>query len=268
MRGAAETMSRPAFSRLPVTVDLPLLLQALTAIGEGDWLSHFNSDYYAGDWSGVALICAADALTELSPGRGETLLRAPWLQDARWQQGLRDLPLQIVCARLLRLGPGGRIHEHRDYDLGAPDADLRLHIPLLSPPRVDFLLDRQRMPMAAGECWFLDLSRPHRVDNRDIRARVHLVLDCRPDTWLEQAILDGLATTPSPQIGHDALAQFQALVASDPQLCKSLQGLQDNEAFIVRTLELSAERGLAFTAEELRAAMRDGRRQWNQQWSA
>jgi Aspartyl/Asparaginyl beta-hydroxylase. len=160
MRGAAETMSRPAFSRLPVTVDLPLLLQALTAIGEGDWHSHFNSDYYAGDWSGVALICAADALTELSPGRGETLLRAPWLQDARWQQGLRDLPLQIVCARLLRLGPGGRIHEHRDYDLGAPDADLRLHIPLLSPPRVDFLLDRQRMPMAAGECWFLDLSRP------------------------------------------------------------------------------------------------------------
>ncbi|URM30808.1 aspartyl/asparaginyl beta-hydroxylase domain-containing protein [Pseudomonas frederiksbergensis] len=261
-------MSLPAFSRLPVTVDLPLLLQALAAIGEDDWHSHFNSDFYVGDWSGVALISATDALTELSPGRGETLLRAPWLQDIRWQQGLRDLPLQIVCARLLRLGPGGRIHEHRDYDLGEPDADLRLHIPLLSPPQVDFLLDGQRMPMAAGECWFLDLSRPHRVDNRDTQARIHLVLDCRPGAWLEQAIIDGLATTPSPEIGHDAFARFKVLVASDPQLCKSLQGLQDNEAFIVRTLELAAERGLAFTREQLRAAMRDGRRQWNEQWSA
>jgi hypothetical protein len=261
-------MSLPAFSRLPVTVDLPLLLQALATIGEGDWHSHFNSDYYDGDWSGVALISAADALTELSPGRGETLLRAPWLQDVRWQQGLRDLPLQIVCARLLRLGPGGRIHEHRDYDLGEPDADLRLHIPLLSPPRVDFLLDGQRMPMAAGECWFLDLSRPHRVDNRDTQARIHLVLDCRPGVWLELAIIDGLATTPSSEMGRDAFAQFKALVASDPQLCQSLQGLQDNHAFIARTVELAAERGLAFTREELRAVMRDGRRQWNEQWSA
>ncbi len=85
---------------------------------------------------------------------------------------------------------------------------------------------------------------------------------------MEQAVIDGLATTPSPQIGHNAFVWFQALVASDPQLCKSLQGLQDNEAFIVRTLELGAERGLLFTREELRAAMRDGRRQWNEQWSA
>lgn len=126
-------MSRPAFSRLPVTVDLPLLLQALAAIGEDDWHGHFNSAYYTGDWSGVALISAADALTELAPGIGEPRLREPWRRDGRWQRGLRDLPLEIVCARLLRLGPGGRIHEHRDYDLGEPDADLRLHIRCSAP---------------------------------------------------------------------------------------------------------------------------------------
>ncbi|MET0844794.1 MAG: aspartyl/asparaginyl beta-hydroxylase domain-containing protein [Pseudomonas sp.] len=260
-------MSRPAFSRLPVAVDLPLLLQALAAIGEDAWQAHFNSDYYAGDWSGVALVSAADALTELAPGRGEPLLRAPWLQDLRWQQGLRDLPLEIVSARLLRLGPGGQIHEHRDYDLGGPDADLRLHIPLLSPPHVDFMLDGQRMPMTAGECWFLDLSRPHRVSNRDRSARIHLVLDCRPGVWLEQAIFEGLRTTPLPDIGDGALLQFQRLVANDPQLSKTLQGLKDTEVFITRTLELAADRGLAFSREELRAEMRNGRRRWNEQWN-
>ncbi|MFJ2686103.1 aspartyl/asparaginyl beta-hydroxylase domain-containing protein [Pseudomonas sp. NPDC087342] len=261
-------MSRAAFSRLPVTVDLPLLLQALAAIGEDEWHGHFNTAYFAGDWSGVALISAADALTELSPGLGEPQVRAPWRRDVRWQQGLRDLPLDIVSARLLRLGPGGQIHEHRDYDLGEPGADLRLHIPLLSPPQVDFMLDGQRMPMTAGECWFLDLSRPHRVDNRDCSARVHLVLDCRPGPWLEQAIIEGLPTTPAPDVGEGALLQFQRLVASDPQLSQTLQGLADTEVFVVCVLEMAAERGLVFSREELRAAMRNGRRQWNEQWNA
>ncbi|MCU0118466.1 aspartyl/asparaginyl beta-hydroxylase domain-containing protein [Pseudomonas sp. B2M1-30] len=261
-------MNRPAFSRLPVSVDLPLLLQALAAIDDGAWRSHFNTAYFAGDWSGVALISAADALTELSPGQGQPLQRAPWLRDARWQQALRVLSLEIVSARLLRLGPGGQIHEHRDYDLDGPEADLRLHIPLLSPPAVDFWLDGRRMPMTAGECWFLDLARPHRVDNRDTSARIHLVLDCRPGAWLAQMIAEGLPGTPEPDGSDSTLQRFQHLVAADQSLSATLQALHDPEAFIARTLELAAERGLPFSREELRAAMRHGRRQWNEQWNA
>lgn len=261
-------MNRPAFARLPVTVDLPLLLQALEAIADDAWRSHFNAEYFSGDWSGVALISAADALTELSPGRGVPLQRAPWLRDERWRQGLRNLSLDIVSARLLRLGPGGQIHEHRDYDLEGLQADVRLHIPLLSPAHVDFWLDGQRMPMQAGECWFLDLARPHRVDNRDTSARVHLVIDCRPGAWLAQMITEGLPSTPAPVLADTALQRFQTLVAEDAALSQALQTLHDPEAFISRTLALAAERGLGFSREQLRAAMRNGRRQWNEQWSA
>jgi len=262
-------MSRPAFSRLPVTVELPLLLQALASIGSAAWQDHFNAAYYDGDWSGVALISAVDAPSELAPGRGAPVLREPWMRDPRWRQALHALALDIVSARLLRLGPGGRIHEHRDHDLGAPDADLRLHIPLLSPPQVDFLLDGQRMPMAAGECWFLDLSRPHSVVNHDSSERIHLVLDCRPSAWLEQAIAAGSPTTPTPGVGREtqALEQFRRLLEAEPRLCRSLQGLTDPEDFIARTCELAAERGLSFGRETLRSAMRHGRRQWNEQWS-
>ncbi|WP_166217916.1 aspartyl/asparaginyl beta-hydroxylase domain-containing protein [Pseudomonas atagonensis] len=261
-------MNRPAFSRLPVMLDLPLLLQALAAIDEAAWRSHFNTGYFAGDWSGVALISAADALTELSPGSAAPMHRAPWLRDARWQQGLRDLALDIVSARLLRLGAGARIHEHRDYDLDGADADLRLHIPLLSPPAVDFWLDDQRVPMTAGECWFLDLARPHRVDNRDTSPRIHLVLDCRPGPGLLQLIAEGLPSTPAAESADTPLQRFQRLVASDVALAATLQALLDPEVFIRRTLALAAERGLLFSEEELRAAMRVGRRQWNAQWSA
>jgi hypothetical protein len=268
MLGVAQDMSRPAYSRLPVTVDLPLLLHALAAIADDAWRNHFNAGYFSGDWSGVALISAVDALTELSPGRGEPVQRSPWLRDERWQQGLQSLSLDIVSARLLRLGPGGQIHEHRDYDLEGPQADLRLHVPLLSPPHVDFWLDGHRMPMQAGECWFLDLARPHRVDNRDTSARVHLVIDCRPGAWLEQMIAEGVPSTPAPDLAETALQRFQTLVAEDAALSQALQTLHDPQAFISRTLALAAERGLVFSGEQLRAAMRNGRRQWNEQWSA
>ncbi|MFJ4248957.1 aspartyl/asparaginyl beta-hydroxylase domain-containing protein [Pseudomonas sp. NPDC089741] len=260
-------MSRPAFARLPVTLDLPRLLQALAAIDEDAWRSHFNADYFSGEWSGVALISALDARTELSPGRGEPVHRAAWQHDQRWSRALQDLPLEIVSARLLRLGPGGRIYEHRDYDLDGPDADLRLHIPLLSPPDVDFWLDGQCVPMQAGECWFLDLARAHRVANRDTSARVHLVLDCRPSAWLAQMIAQGLPDTPAPKLSESALQRFQRRLAEDAALSAELQALQDPQIFISRTLALAAEQGLEFSREELRAAMRNGRRQWNEQWS-
>lgn len=261
-------MTRPACSRLPVAVNLPLLLQALAAIADERWQGHFNSAFYSGDWSGVALISAADALTELSPGRGRPMPRAPWSGDGRWREALGDWPLEITSARLLRLGPGGCIHEHRDYDLGGPDADLRLHIPLLSPPQVDFWLDGQRVPMTAGECWFLDLSRPHRVDNRSAESRIHLVLDCRPGPWLERQIADGLSSTPAVGIGHSDFIRFQHCVATDPQLARTLQRLHDVDAFIECAIALGASQGLHFTPEELRAAMRNGRRQWSDQWKA
>ncbi|MDO7898619.1 aspartyl/asparaginyl beta-hydroxylase domain-containing protein [Pseudomonas citrulli] len=261
-------MTRPAFSRLPATVNLPLLLQALAAVEDERWQGHFNSAFHSGDWSGVALISAADALTELSPGSGQPTHRTPWTRDGRWHEALRDWPLAIVSARLLRLGPGGCIHEHRDYDLGGPDADLRLHVPLLSPPAVDFWLDGQVIPMKAGECWFLDLSRPHRVVNRSHQARIHLVLDCRPGPWLQQQIIDGLPTTPAPGVGHSDLGLFHQRVDADPQLAEALRSLHEPDTFIERAIALGAQQGLHFTREELRAAMRDGRRQWSEQWKA
>ena len=261
-------MALAAFSRLPVTVNLPLLLQALAAVEEDRWQGHFNTAYHSGDWSGVALISAADALTELSPGRGQPQHRAPWSEDGRWQDALGDWPLDIVSARLLRLGPGGRIHEHRDYDLGGPDADVRLHVPLLSSPGVEFWLDGHIIPMRAGECWFLDLARPHRVANHGDQARVHLVLDCRPEPWLSQQIADGLRSTPEAVVGQSDLARFQQRVEADHHLAQALQGLHDLDVFIETALELGAAQGLHFTWEELRAAMRHGRRQWSEQWKA
>ncbi len=261
-------MNRPACSRLPVQLDLELLHQALAGITAGQWLGHFNRDYFQGDWSGVVLLGAADAVG-LAPGREATVPRSAWLDDPRWAQALQPLAVELVSARLLRLGPGSRILEHHDHDLEGLQADQRLHIPLLSPPAVDFMLDGQRMPMAEGECWYLDLALPHSVDNRDTRERIHLVLDCRPGPWLSKAISDGLDDTPAPGIGQAAAAfeRFRRWVHSDPQACRRLQAQTQVPAFIALSVALGAERGLVFGPDEVRSAMTRGRRQWQRQWS-
>lgn len=261
-------MSRPLCSRLSVQVDLPLLLAALDDIADSDWQPHFNQHYYAGDWSGVPLIAAIDAPVPLGHGAGAARPTAPWLRDPRWQQGLQALAVDIRSARLLRLGAGAQIHEHRDYDLDGEAADLRLHVPLLSPPQVDFMLDGQRIPMAAGECWFLDLARRHSVHNRDSTARIHLVVDCRPGPWICGLIERGLPLTPTLGRGQpgEAFGQFQQWLLHQPEASAELQALHDVEAFIQRTLTMAAAQGLDFDREQLRAAMRAGRARWSDQW--
>lgn len=270
MNQSACTEALPAFSRLPVTVDLPLLLQALAQVQADAWKAHFNTGYYQGDWSGVALIAPANTLVELGPGDGAPVARTLWVNDSRWADALRGLDLDIRSARLLRLGPGSHIHEHCDYDLSGPQADRRLHIPLLSPAEVDFMLREQRIPMAAGELWYLDLSRPHSVYNWSSGERVHLVLDCRPGLWLDRQIHAGIATTPSAGIGR-AASDFEWLrvwVLNDAHRCEVLQGMTDPEAFVQQLVEWGAEHGLCFGPANVRAAMRDGRRSWSQQWNA
>lgn len=112
-------------------------------------------------------------------------LNAPW-RSAWWQDEpaccelLAGVHTSLCSARLLRLRPASTIHEHYDHDLGPPGRYLRLHIPLLSPPDVAFLLNGLRVPMQPGECWFRDLSRPRRVNNCSNLPRIHLVLNCLP----------------------------------------------------------------------------------------
>jgi len=254
--------SRPAFSRLPLSIDVAPLLAALADLDASLWQAHFNRDYYQGDWSGVALI-STDSQVALVHGDGPAIKRQPWLQDRRWEQGLRGLDVEIRSARLLRLGPHSHIREHRDYDLGGHDADMRLHVPLLAPEDVDFMLDDQRMPMRAGECWFLDLYRPHSVNNHGDSPRIHLVIDCRPGAWLDAAIEGGLGQTPAPGAGrfNEAYARFEHWLTGQPQVVAQLEGVLERDAFIHKSIELGREQGWVFCPDQVRAALRRRRQQ-------
>ena len=175
--------------KLPFAFD-PAQLQAdLMQVQPDEWINHFNQSIYEGDWSGVPLRSVNGKSMQLYPDPTATgafadtaeLVRCPYYQTV-----LRTFQCQLTAVRLLRLRAGSSIREHRDYRLGYEDGEVRLHIPVVTNPDVAFFVQGERAWMAEGECWYLNVNLPHRVDNQSKTDRIHLVIDCVVDDWLSQ----------------------------------------------------------------------------------
>lgn len=176
----------PSSCRLPLALDLAPLVRELGGLDASEWVPHFGAERYAGEWSGAALRARGGDPRALSPDgaagdfRDTPLLaRCPAMAAA-----LARLRSPLRSVRLLRLGPGARIAEHRDHRLGAAFGFARLHLPLVSGPGAAFWLEGVRLALLPGELWYLDLDRRHRADNAGPADRVHLVIDCVADRWL------------------------------------------------------------------------------------
>jgi hypothetical protein len=62
------------------------------------------------------------------------------------------------------------------------------------------------------------------------------------------------------------LAEFQQLVLADPALQRELREAADLPVFLERVLALGALHGYDFTAEDIQAGLRAGRRAWLEKW--
>jgi len=190
--------------KLGFTFD-PLALQAdLARIHPEEWTPHFNNQIFEGDWSGVALRSVGgtsgtiySGLDTRSDCQDTPLLgRCPYLQ-----QVLESFRCPLQSARLLKLEPRSHIHKHSDPYLGYADGEVRLHIPVQTDPEVRFYLEGERVLMQPGECWYLNLSRSHWVDNFSDIPRIHLVIDCEVNDWLAAHFPPGMpAIQREPQI--------------------------------------------------------------------
>ena len=54
---------------------------------------------------------------------------------------------------------------------------------------MEFILNQVRILMNEGECWYLNVNRPHRVANHGTSDRIHLVIDCVVNDWLRELLL-------------------------------------------------------------------------------
>ena len=96
--------------------------------------------------------------------------------------------------RLLKLAPGSNIKEHSDYNLSYEDGEVRVHIPIQTNQEVEFAVAGQPLPLSEGDCWYINFNLPHRIHNRGVTDRVHLVIDCGLNEWLRGMFPDAAGT--------------------------------------------------------------------------
>jgi hypothetical protein len=175
------------YVRLPLDFDPAPLKADLERIAPGEWTPHFNTGYYEGEWSVAPLRSVGGVINQIypDPTKGdqfadtELMARCPNIRSV-----LTRLKCPLLSARLLKLTAGSVIREHRDYNLGYEDGEIRLHLPVQTHPAVEFYLAGERIVMNEGESWYLNFNLPHRVANLGPTDRIHLVADCVLDEWL------------------------------------------------------------------------------------
>ena len=178
--------------KLPLVFDPAGLQSDLQTILAEEFIPHFNKGYYEGDWSVVPLRSIGGRADHIYPDPTKTksfadtplLARCPSVQAL-----LATLPCELQAVRFLRLKAGSVVKKHCDYNLGYEDGEVRLHIPVVTNPAVEFIMDGKRVVMNPGEVWYHNFNLPHSVANRGDTDRIHLVIDCFLNDWLRELIL-------------------------------------------------------------------------------
>jgi hypothetical protein len=173
--------------KMPFSFDTAALKKDLQKFSVDDWTPHFNQSYYEGDWSAVALRAAKNSHLPIYPdpvaAKGyentEILARCSYIPEV-----LKTFQCELESVRLLKLGAGAKILEHRDYKLGFEDGVARIHVPIETNPQVEFRLNGKLLQMREGEAWYLNFNLPHSVNNNGASERIHLVIDCLVNDWM------------------------------------------------------------------------------------
>ena len=185
----ATRLAFPDRVRLPMAFDPARLAADLAAFDGDEWVAHFVRQNYEGDWSALPLRAQVGATHPIqmiySPPGVTDFADTPFLSRAPYfAEVIAAFACPVTCVRLMRLTPGSVIKEHHDNDLAAEEGVARIHVPVATNDRVEFLLNGTPVTMKPGEAWYLRLADPHAVANRGDADRVHLVIDVLVDDWM------------------------------------------------------------------------------------
>jgi quercetin dioxygenase-like cupin family protein len=183
--------STPDTFKLSFSFDAARLRADLERVEPSEWVPHFNTRYYEGVWSAAALRSVGGSATQIYPDPTAQAAYADTPTLARCdniRRALATFRCPLLSARLLKLEAGSRIREHRDYNLGYEDGEVRIHVPVVTSDEAEFYLGGRRVVMRAGESWYLNFNLPHRVENNGATDRIHLVVDCVVNDWLRSQL--------------------------------------------------------------------------------
>ena len=157
--------------KLPIRFCSDSLAAEVRALPSDAWEPH--PQRFPGN-EAVPLVTPAGQITNDFAGpMGPTkyLLQCPYMMDV-----MAELGAVWGRSRLMGLGAGAEVPDHVDNNYYWR-THIRLHIPIITNPGVEFSCGDQTVYMAPGEAWIFDTFRQHHVANRGTEQRVHLVFD-------------------------------------------------------------------------------------------
>ena len=178
---------------LPLRFDPARLAADLGRLEDSAWIDHFVKQNYEGSWSALPLRGPAGEshpIRMIYPNPScRDFVDTPLLDGCPYfREVLAAFGSPLESVRLMKLAAGSSIKEHADHDLAFESGTVRLHIPVVTNPGVEFHLNGERVVMRAGECWYLRLSDPHSARNGGGADRVHMVIDARVDDWMREML--------------------------------------------------------------------------------
>jgi len=195
---------RPIFKQLDLPEYKQSLDEAITYLNNLSY-SAVKTKYNAkGNWDAISIRGYSDDISNiLKPGVLESNVEE---QPLRWtslyeqaellplKEILVHIPAEFERVRVMRLKAGTRISKHTDkVDKSIKDGKIvRLHVPLKTSGNVTFTLwegkDSNTYNLETGKYYYVDVSKPHAVDNSADFDRLHLVIDCFNNPKLENLL--------------------------------------------------------------------------------
>jgi uncharacterized protein (TIGR03032 family) len=160
------------FIKLPLGFDVERLREEVLAFDESVWRPHPQ-----GHPGNSALQFIALGGDPNDDGVAGAMLPTPHLAQCEYvQQVLASFGTVIGRSRLMRLDGGGEATMHVDTNYYWAER-VRIHVPIVTSPEIEFICEDQSLHMAAGEAWIFDAWRRHNVLNPTDARRIHLVAD-------------------------------------------------------------------------------------------
>lgn len=178
--------------KFPLLFNKEQLVADTNKVIKRKWTNHYNSNDYSGKWTSIALMSKDGKSANINAFSSNTEKLIP--TDALdfcdyFKEVLSGFLFEKTAVRLLNLGSGAEIKPHTDHCLGYEDGMFRLHIPIITNPNVEFILDGQRLIMNEGECWYFNANFLHSVKNGGDKDRIHLVIDGIRNEWTDNFFL-------------------------------------------------------------------------------
>ncbi len=175
--------------QFPLYFDTNLLKNDINKVLSTNWIKHYNTNDYEGDWSSIALMSQGGKSENIYalPSNNDEVTFTEILDACQYfKEVINQFKFQKTSVRLLRLSVGAEIKPHKDYCLGYEDGCFRIHIPVITNDEVEFILDNERLIMKEGECWYINANFTHSVANRGTNDRIHLVIDGIRNEWTDE----------------------------------------------------------------------------------